>query len=526
MGVKSYKILVHIVGLDAIKNKTGVDELKLSDFLGKPSVEEIKSAFNKCHSIIWKKEKISPTDAFYEFSKIIFVKLNEDRRIREIVKSGQPLKRSDFKFSIDWINERENETEKPLSSILFSEIQKYLQEQIEKNKKKPIFQKDEEIDLKSQTIKEVVRILQDFDLYAIDEDLNGRMFETFLNATVRGRELGQYFTPRKVVKFMTKLADLQIKRVGGVVEVDSILDACCGSGGFLIDALADLFDKAKNNSSLIPYKEEAFEKIKTQAIFGIDANPKISRIARMNMYVHGDGGSSIYCADSLDKEVLISRGTNKGIKKELEELKDKLVVEQKKFDVVLSNPPFSMSYSSKEKDEADILLQYANHDPHKNLTYKKGTNKLNSTVKSNVLFLARYADLLKEGGKMFIVLDNSVLNSYSHKEYRDFIRDNFIIKAIFQLPTHTFVNQEAGGITSILYAEKRKSLEQEQPPIFARVVNNVGHSKSGKEEKQDDFEKILSEYRKYESEGKLYLDGKTLIGNHQNDNLFLIDLLH
>ena len=175
----------------------------------------------------------------------------------------------------------------------------------------------------------------------------------------------------------------------------------------------------------------------------------------MNMYAHGDGGSRIYCADSLDKHISITKGTNKTIKKELEELKKLLVDEKLKFDVVMTNPPFSMSYSSKERDEKIVLEQYADEEESNNLSYEKGTNKLKSSVKSNVLFIARYSDLLEKGGRMFIILDNSVLNSYTHKDYRDFIRNNFIIKAVFQLPTHTFVNQEAGGITSVLYLEKR-----------------------------------------------------------------------
>ena len=495
-GNKKFERLENLISLESIKNQTGKDELLVEDFLSKPSVEEIKSAFNKCHNIIWKKEKISPTDAFYEFSKIIFVKLNEDKKIRNIIESGKSLKRTDFKFSIEWLNERESETESPLSSILFAELQNRLQDEIEKNKKKPIFNKGEGIELKAPTIKEVVRQLQNYDLYTIDEDLNGRMFETFLNATIRGKELGQYFTPRKVVKFMTKLANLQIKRQSGEIKVDSILDACCGSGGFLIDAMADLMEKIKANPTLKPYFKEAMNKIKTEAIFGIEANPKISRIARMNMYVHGDGGSKIYCSDSLDKEISIWRGTNKGIKKELEELKKLLVEDNKKFDVVLTNPPFSMSYKSKDKDERAILKQYADTDERKNIAYEKGKNTLKGSVKSNVLFVARYFDLLEEGGRMFIILDNSVLNSYSHKEYRNFIRNNFIIKAVFQLPTHTFVNQEAGGITSILYLEKRSGSEQEQPPIFARIINKVGHSTSGKEEKESDFDNILKEYFK------------------------------
>lgn len=514
--------LIELLSFDSIKNQTGVNELSPQDFLMKPSVEEIKATFNKAHNLIWKKEKISPTDAFYEFSKIIFVKLNEDKRVREIIKE-RALKRSDFKFSLDWINEREAETEKPISSILFRELQQHLQEQIDRNKKKPIFQKDEEIELKSDTIKEVVKLLQDKDLYTIDEDLNGRMFETFLNATIRGRELGQYFTPRKVVKFMTKLAKLQVKRIGNEYKVDTVIDACCGSGGFLIDALADMLEKVKESPTLQAYKNDLLDIIKNKSIYGLEANSKISRIARMNMYVHGDGGSRIYCADSLDKKVSINRGTNSVIKKELEELQKLLVENSLKFDVVLTNPPFSMSYMVKERDEKEILKQYADTDKKNNIAYKEGTTELKSSVKSNVLFLARYFDLLKPGGRMFIILDNSVINSYSHKEYRDYIRNNFIIKAVIQLPTHTFVNQQAGGITSILYLEKKTDDNQLQPSVFYRNVKNVGHNKSGKEEDVDDFEEILKEYEKYEETGKLFKNGLSEIKDYEDDDLFIVD---
>ncbi len=521
-GNKKYEQLFSLIALESIKEQTGKNEIVVQNYLSKPSVEEVKNAFNKCHQIIWKKEKISPTDAFCEFSKIIFVKLNEDKRIRTIIDKGQALKRNDFKFSADWLTERETEAENPLSTILFAELQKSLQEDIDKNNKKPIFVSDEGIDLKSPTIKEVVKVLQNYDLYTIDEDLNGRMFETFLNATIRGRELGQYFTPRKVVKYMTKLAELKIERIGGEICVDSALDACCGSGGFLIDAMADLIEKVKSNPVLKPYEDEAFEAIKRKSMLGIEANPKISRIARMNTYVHGDGGSRVYCADSLDKSITIKAGTRPELKRELEELRQIIVADGQYFDVALTNPPFSMSYHSKEKDDREILEQYGSTDDTNNLSYEKGTKKVKASVKSNVLFLARYAGLLKPGGKLLIVLDNSVLNSYTHREYRDFIRLNYLIKAVFQLPTHTFVNQEAGGITSILYLEKRTSAQQGQPSVFARVIENVGHNTAGKEESTDDFERVLEEYRRYEREGKLYLDGVKPINDYENDTLFLI----
>lgn len=520
-GNEKLEILKDILSVQSIKTQTGINDFSLDKFLRKPTVEEVKSAFNKCHNIIWKKEKISPTDAFYEFSKILFVKLNHDTRIHALSEDGKRLSRSDFLFSTSWLDARESETENPLSSILFKDIFDDLQEAIDKNKKKPIFLEDE-IALRAPTIKEVVSVLQDFDLYSIDEDLNGRMFETFLNATIRGKELGQYFTPRKVVKFMTKLANPTVRKEDGKYRVDKVLDGCCGSGGFLIDIMAHLLSNVEANKSLAPYKEELLEEIKTNSIWGIEANPKISRVARMNMYAHGDGGSRIYCADSLDQTITIYKGTNKTIKRELDELKQNLVKGELQFDMILTNPPFSMAYSKKDKDEREILLQYASTKEKNNLTYKSGTTTLKASVKSNVLFLARYHKVLKGGGKLLIILDNSVLNSYTHKEYRDFLRSNFIIKAIFQLPTHAFVNQEAGGITSILYLEKRKSEHQEQPPIFAREIKNIGHNTAGRELDFDDFGKVISEFSRFEAEGKLFLFGKKEIGDFEEDLLFLI----
>jgi type I restriction enzyme M protein len=100
-------------------------------------------------------------------------------------------------------------------------------------RKKRLFDKDERINLRPDVIKSVVARLEHFDMFGIDEDLNGRLFETFLSATMRGRDLGQFFTPRSVVKMMTRLANLGVDQM----HQDKELDACCGSGRFLIEAL-------------------------------------------------------------------------------------------------------------------------------------------------------------------------------------------------------------------------------------------------------------------------------------------------
>jgi len=524
-GNERFDNLFEMVSYESLRGVSGRDALSITDFLTKPSIDEVKRLFARCHNLIWRKEKIYPTDAFYEFSKLIFLKLNEDKRIREIVNREEGLTKDDFRFSVEWIRREEETTPNPINAIMFAQLMRELNRQVEQKRRKPIFAPDEEINLKPSTILEVVRLLQNIDLFTIDEDLNGRMFEVFLTAVIRGKELGAFFTPRALVKFMTNIANLRVYRERGELVIDKILDGCCGSGGFLIDAMVDMINKVKDNRSLTSEQDEIIEEILSNNLFGVDANPKITRIARINMYVHGDGGSRIYCADTLDKTVTIERGEVREFARDLEELRGLLLDRETplKFDVVLTNPPFAMNYSRREDFERQILEQYGSTNPDENISYKTGTTDLKASVKSNVLFLARYAELLKSGGKLIIIVDNSLLNSYSDRDYRKWLKRNFIIKAVISLPQHTFVNAGAGGATSILYLEKRRNPDQTQPPIFARKVENVGHSKSGKEIEENDLPDVQMEFELFEKTGRLYLKGETLIPDFEDDRLFLID---
>lgn len=493
-----------------------------SDFVIKrPSVDELKIIFKNCHNLIWRKDNLVPADAFYEFTKLIFLKLNEDKKIHQKKLNGEIITKNDYQFSVDYIESQSSPN--PINDYLFKNLLRELEEQIDNHEKKRIFESDEDIQLTPSTIKLVVEQLQYNDLYAIDEDVNGRMFEVFLSAIVRGKELGAYFTPRTIVECMVELANLQVKYVDDEVHVDKVLDGCCGSGGFLINSMSSMLTKLENNRALTHHYEEIKRKIQTQSIWGIEKNPATSRISRINMYVHGDGGSKIYCADGLDKDILIEEGLERNLKKELEELHNEFVNENIKFDVILTNPPFAMTYKSNEVHEKRILEQYGSLDNSKNISFKKGSSKLKSSVKSNVLFLARYLDLLVDGGKLLIVLDNSILNSITHKDYRDWLKNNFIIKAIISLPKYAFVQSGAGGATSILYLEKKSSIDQNQPFVFARSVSFTGFNESGKEIEENDLEDVVKEFKLFEETGELYLRGEDKIENYECDELFLIN---
>lgn len=445
--------LVHVAGYDYISREEPL-RVARPDW-HRPSIDETVAAFAAAHQVIWKRDKLGPTRAFYELAKVLFVKLRQDQRVHGLLADGGTPSVDDFYFTREWINRQP--TDNPISDPLFAAVREALEREIQAGDKKRIFSPGEVIGLKSTTLKEVVGILEALDLHSIDEDLNGRMFETFLNATVRGKELGQYFTPRGVVKYMTATAPLEIEGT----RIPHIIDACCGSGGFLIEALARLHYLVAQRSDLSSTdKERINDRIRSTALYGIEANSEIARVARLNMYLHGDGGSRIYLADALDRELASDPGFDAEREQQLAELRGRLVDDEFKFDVALTNPPFSMRYETRVADERRVLNQY-----------RIAANK---TSKSNVLFLERYHSLLNEGGALLTIIDDTVLNGVNGEAYRRFIRENFVIVQIISLPFNTFFRAQANIKTSILHLRKRRPGET-QGPVFMAIVNNVGH---------------------------------------------------
>ncbi len=432
----------------------------------RPGLNELIRIFSDCHQIIWKKEALGPTDAFYEFAKLIFVKLREDNRIATMIADGMEPEAHDFNFTHEWIQDQTGRgvSENPVGEILFKNVLDNLEQKIRSGEKKRIFDDGEPLNLSADTIKQIVEKLEHYDLHGIDEDLNGRMFETFLNATVRGKELGQFFTPRSVVKYMSQAANLRV--LGS--ELPVVLDGCCGSGGFLIEAMAKLVHAIDERGDLTDTERRTLKnRLYKEHLYGIDKADKIARIARLNMYLHGDGGSTIFVADALDETLQPPTGLSSERTDEVRELQCLLIDERRKFDVVLTNPPFSMSYKRSEAGERRVL------DQHEIAVTNRG--KRAASVRSNVLFLERYCRLLKPGGELLTVIDNTVLNGESAQSYRDFIMKNFIIRQVIAMPFNTFFPAQANVQTSIIHLKKRENDNDEQGSVFMAILNNIGH---------------------------------------------------
>jgi len=445
--------------------------------------QKLNQLFADSHDLVWKKEKMAPADAFFEFCKFIFIKIQEDKK-REKFEPNIPIYTVPLTHA--WLKAQSATTNHPVRDVLFRDLHSQLERAITKDKKKRIFEKDETLRLSASTCNDLIELFQSVNLSSIDEDLNGRMFEVFLAASIRGKALGQYFTPRSVVDFMTRIA----LRNTDVKNPPRILDACCGTAGFLIEVMAYLTGRLRNDTRLTNKEREEIKAIIcNKRLFGVEANERVARIARINMYLHGDGGSHIFHGDGLDSDSLEQPDMTSEQKDSVAEYKEKIV--NSTFDIVLTNPPFSMVYDSSKTDEARIMSQYE-------LTAES------STVKSSVLFLNRYYELLKPNGEMLIVLDDTVLNGKSFEKERKWIREKFIILGVHSLSFNAFFKAKANIKTSIIHLKKKSSISEQQGFVFMSISNNVGHDNSLRDTpSRNSLNEILISYLEWQRTGSL-----------------------
>ncbi|HHY0323230.1 TPA: restriction endonuclease subunit M [Vibrio cholerae] len=430
------------------------EELAYSPFkFEKVSLDELASKFQKIHQEIWQSEKKGPSAAFQELIKIFFVKIRKDREIHLKLGGNPKPKYKDVIFSQNWIASQ-TETKNPINQILFRNLVSELEKDIMSGKKKRFFEENDQINISYATMKKVVKEIENIDLYGMEEDIHGRMFETFLDATIRGKDIGQFFTPRDVVDLMVEIGNPKATKT----KVTKVLDACCGSGGFLIASLSKMLKDISQLKGLSRQDKEALDNVvKTQSIYGIDAgsDPSMYKIARMNMYLHGDGGSNIYYADSLDKGIGRIGSENLEVDQQIEELRKMVLEEGVKFDLILSNPPFSLQYTRENKEQSKILNQYS-------LSRDRAGGKLINKLISSVMFIERYKDLITDDGHIVAVIDDSVLSGESYKYVRNYIRDNFIIEAVISLPGDAFRRAAARVKTSVIVLKKKKEGDEQQ----------------------------------------------------------------
>ena len=254
--------------------------------------------------------------------------------------------------------------------------------------------------------------------------------------------------------------------------------------------MAYLTGRIRNDARYNPLdRNEKIEHICNNCLFGIEANKRTSRIARINMYLHGDGGSHIFHGDGLEEHPVPTADMTE--EEQSETIYHADTVKNGQFDIVLSNPPFSMNYQRSKEEDKHIIDQF---------DFTSGL----SSVKSSVLFLNRYEKLLKNGGEMLIVLDDTILNGKSYEDLRSWILEKFVLLGVHSLPFNTFLKAKANIKTSILHLRKKRNASDVQGSVFMSISNNIGHDNSLKDTpSRNNLIEILIAYLEWQRTGNI-----------------------
>lgn len=352
-----------------------------------------------------------------------------------------------------------------------------------------VIESDDNIILDSNSIAYVVGQLQRYCLLEASRDAVGDAFEVFIGHALKGAQ-GQFFTPKNVVNMIVNMMDIQPN--------EKIIDPFCGSGGFLVEALKNVWNKSEKNNNELGWPEREIEiekqKIAIENFRGIDKDDFLSKVCKAQMAILGDGRGGVFCENSLD---IPNRWQAK--------TQDKIALN--KFDVVITNPP----YGSKIKiDDKEILKQF-----EVGLKWKKDKktgqwikDKMKENDTPQNLAIERCMQFLKPGGRMALVLPDGIYGNDSLGYIRKYLLDNGRVLAIVDLPKETFMPHTSTKTTVILIHKYKDELDKKKNyPVFMAVCETCGHDRRGNllENEEDDILAVSEKFKEWRNKNGVEL---------------------
>lgn len=319
---------------------------------------------------------------------------------------------------------------------------------------------------------QVVNLVDELRLDQADADTKGDLFEHVLKQISQAGELGQFRTPRHVIRAIVQMVDPQI---GGTVY-----DPAAGTAGFLVAAYDHI--RLQNSSpNAIEEVELDGKKIKrghgdklstakwdilgNRTFYGNDVDPKMVHLATMNLTLRGLPHVRIRRRNVLTTTLDVQQ-------------KDDLGLPQEGYSVVLANPPFS-GRIDKDRIVDDV--------------------KVGTTTATEILFIKYMLDSLKEGGRCGVIVPEGVLfgSTKAHRELRRQLLENNMVEAVLSLPGGVF--QPYSGVkTSVLIFKKGGSTKR----VLFLHADNDGYKLDAKHDtaiEQDDLPGLVVAFQQQEA---------------------------
>ena len=326
---------------------------------------------------------------------------------------------------------------------------------------------------------QVVSQLNDLHLDRVDADTKGDLFEHVLRQIRQAGELGQFRTPRHVIRALVQLVD---PRIG-----ETVLDPAAGTAGFLVGAW-DHIRLANSSPAGIEEIEadgktvrrglgdmlsrDAVRQLHEATFFGSDVDPQMVRLATMNLTLRGLEKVRVLRRDAL------TRSLDRAAKAELG-------LPAHGFDVILANPPFS------GRLDKDRIVEEV---------------RIGRTAQTELLFLQYMLNHLKEGGRCGVVVPEGVLfgSTGAHKELRRRLVENNTVEAVLSLPGGVF-NPYSGVKTSVLVFRKGGATQR----VMFLHADNDGFKLDANHDQpieQDDLPGLIAAFRDREAGWRQWSD--------------------
>jgi len=359
---------------------------------------------------------------------------------------------------------------------------------------------DETFNQNHRVLKEVVQLIEKYRIrYPRKQKYLSEFFERLLTIGLK-QEVGQYFTPPPITKFIIRSLPLQSMIENELNNVNpklpAAIDYAAGSGHFLTEIMEEyqeIIDKLDTSN----YYPDAIRKVKSWSkdgdpyswaptyIYGIEKDYRLVKVAKVGCYFYGDGLAQVVHGDGLDS--FEKSKAYRGL------LKDN--ANKPQFSIIVSNPPYSVNDC---KDDLEYIYDQYNEKPtnfeiYNSLTY--------NSKEIECLFVERTKQLLKDGGVAGIVLPSSIFsNTGIYTKTREIILQYFEIIAVTELGSNTFM--ATGTNTVVLFLRKRNENDVEK--IKTNAYNNLEHYKKTKEERvTNGIEKPISKYLEHTEEAEI-----------------------
>jgi type I restriction enzyme M protein len=407
--------------------------------------ENIFKLFGEIHNHIYANEGLSAQGAFLEFLNILFLKIEDEKN------SGEP---SDFyvtEAELAGINSHQGSRFYSRMKRLFESAKRTYHE---------VFDQDERVRLKASTLAYVVNKLQPLNLSTLERDVKGIAFQKFVFSSQRG-DRGQFFTPEPIIKLCVEFL--------APTPEEIVLDPACGTGGFLVEAMKYVWREHFGWVEDADERRRLEREYAARHVKGVEINSLVAKVSKMRMILEGDGYAGIINADSLSDWTRLNEAFS--VQAGINEC-------HHHFDVILTNPPFGAHGRITDKN---LLKDYLLARKWEKIDGRlRSSSKLQAGQIPEILFVERCFDLLKDGGRLAIVLPNGHFENAKLDYVREFIRQRARILSVVSLPGETFIPHGTGIKASILFAQKLderalKSATRTPAKIFFAKINRVGY---------------------------------------------------